>query len=85
MNTLTIDPVLLQQVEDYAKTQNKSLTEYVEDLFRRIVPKVEEETEDEEYDISPTFRAWEKEWQCPVDIGDDYKAMWHEHLAEKYS
>lgn len=84
MNTLTINAALLQQAEICAKSENTSLSECVEDFLRTFVSKVKAKTAHKEQSLASMLKKWEKEYTCPDDVGYDYKAMWHEHLAEKY-
>lgn len=91
MKTITIDPNIYKDAEDYAKQHNISMKELVEKYFISLAslkkhdPVHEESAMDmSRYKISPTLKKMENDFVCPQYLSDDYKSEIKEMKSTKY-
>ena len=76
--TLTIDRTIIVKAKSYARKQERSLSDLIENYLKVITS--EESTSDE--DISPTVQALRGSFKMPKDF--DYKKELSDRLTEKY-
>lgn len=78
--TLTLEKEVIERAKKYASGQDRSLSELVENYFKILTSKPEQETEEP---ISPRVRKLRG--ILKVDKTFDYKRVLEEELMKKYN
>ncbi len=76
--TLTIDGAIIEKAKTYARKQERSLSDLIENYLKAVTS--EESSVDE--NISPTVQALRGSFKMPKDF--DYKKELSDRLTEKY-
>ena len=79
--TLTIEKDLIEKAKQYAKKENRSLSNLIESFLKQVTHKKVEE----EYDIPPEIAALRGSVKVPKDFSFDYKKELRKAKYEKFS
>ena len=78
--TLTIDKFIIEEAKKYAKSNNRSLSNIVEEYLKSLIQNKADESN---FEISPLVQSL---WGSikPIPDSVDYKELMEEELAKKY-
>jgi len=79
--TLTIDKEVIEQAKRYAKSENRSLSNLIENFLRQVS---QNEKIDEEDEIHPDVAALRGSFKMPTNLSLDYKKELREAKEKKF-
>lgn len=77
--TLTIEEEVIKKAKDFAKQQNRSLSDIIENYLKSITKN---KVEDEDSELPPIIKSLKGSLKLPADT--DYKEELTKRLEEKY-
>ncbi|MGB3780497.1 MAG: DUF6364 family protein [Tunicatimonas sp.] len=80
--TLKLDAEVIKQAKRYAQTQQKSLSNIVENYLKLLTESGDPSKKAADIEISPFVKSMTTGTTLPSDI--DEKAIYSNHLIEKY-
>ena len=79
--TLTIDKEVIEQAKRYAKKENRSLSNLIENFLKHVS---RDEKKEKEHDLHPDILALRGSVKMPDNLSLDYKKEIEEARMERY-
>lgn len=77
--TLTIEKAVIEKAKEYARLQDKSLSDIIENYLKAITKEIPDASTNK---ITPVVSKWKGAFKVPEDF--DYKEELTNRLSEKY-